>query len=197
MRRTAQLMMMMGILIGAVEAAQAQQDRPVGVVIGYPASVGVLWPVGDRVALRPEVSLDWTTTETTSTLNSPGATEVSTTTRGWTTAIGLSALFYLGPSTDELRFYVVPRAAYLWMNTDVENSPDLPQLGPYESDGSGFQASGAFGAEYAVGDRFRIFGELGLGYTTQESDTGYTLSRITMQTSSVGLRSGVGVVVSF
>ena len=186
-----------GMCLAGPISASAQPARRVGLVMGYPASVGVLWQVADGVAIRPDVTLNWTTAETTSSAIAVGAPTVMTRSEGWTTALGLSGLFYLGSSQDALRFYIVPRAAYVWSSTEVENSPPLPQLGPYASDGHGFQVSGSFGAQYAVHERFRLFGELGLGYTTQESDTGYTLSRTTLETSTFGLRSGVGVVVFF
>lgn len=198
MRWSAQLVVVIACVVGAVGAAEAQQDRRVGVVIEYPASFGVLWQVTDRIALRPDVTLSWTTTETTSTLNVIGGPTTTTTTSEMsTTALGLSGLFYLGPSAEDLRFYIVPRLAYIWTSTETESSPPLPQLGAYGSDGTGFQVSGAFGAQYAVHERFRIFGELGVGYTRQKSETGYTLSQATLEQRGVGLRSGVGVVVMF
>lgn len=197
MRRSAQLVAAIVCVVGAVGAAEAQQDRRVGVVIEYPASFGMLWHVTDRVALRPDVTLSWTTTETTSTLNVIGGPTTTTTTSDTSTrALGLSGLFYLGPPQD-LRFYVVPRVAYIWTSSESETSPPLLQLGPYESDGTGVQASGAFGAQYAVHERFRVFGELGVGYTRQESETGYAVSRTTLEQRGFGLRSGVGVVVMF
>jgi hypothetical protein len=186
-----------GVGLAVSTSAAAQSTGRVGLVMGYPTSVGVSWQVADGVALRPDVTLNWTTTETTSTATLGGSSTVTTRSEGWTTGLGLSALFYLGASNNDLRFYIVPRAAYLWSSTDIENTPDLPQLGPYESDGTGLQASGAFGAQYSVNQRFRLFGELGVGYTTQETETGYTLSRSAQETSTFGLRSGVGVVVVF
>lgn len=203
MRRSVQFILVAAVLCGAAGAADAQQPRRVGLVIGYPTSAGVLWHISDRVALRPDVTIDWHTSETTSTPTValppqvPSPQEISTTTKGWTSSVGLSGLFYLGPPIDDLRFYLVPRAAYLWSSRETEGTPDLLQLGPYESDLSGFDVSGAFGAQYSVHERFRIFGELGLEYSNQESDTGYTLSRSKLESSLFGLRSGVGIVLMF
>jgi hypothetical protein len=190
------------LLLGAASAADAQQARRVGFVIGYPTSAGVLWHISDRVALRPDVTLNWHSSETTTTpINVPPNVTVpaaiSTTTSGWTSSLGLSALFYLGPPGDDLRFYLVPRAAYLWSRRETEGTPGLPELGSYESDLDGFDVSGAFGAQYSVHERFRIFGELGLEYQHQESDTGYPLSRSRLENNVFGLRSGVGIVLMF
>ena len=197
MRRSVQLILVTAFLFGAAGAADAQQPRRLGLVIGYPTSVGVLWHIADRVALRPEVALDWTKMETTSTPTASGIPAVTSTSSGWTTALGVSALFYLGPPDQDLRFYLVPRAAYLWSSRENTSSSSLPLLGPFESDLTGFDVSGAFGAQYSLHERFRLFGELGLEYASQESDSGYTLSRTKLETRALGLRSGVGVVLMF
>jgi hypothetical protein len=186
------------MLLAGVGSAAAQQDYRVGLVIGYPASVGVLWHVSDGVALRPDVAINRQSNESTSTVSigfSPPQTSTSTTS-GWNTSLGLSALFYLGPPAD-LRFYLTPRVAYQWSRTETETSPALPQLVDYESESDGFLIAGSFGAQYAPHDRFRLFGEVGLSYSEQEGETGFTLARQSLKTSSFGLRSGVGVVVFF
>jgi hypothetical protein len=106
-------------------------------------------------------------------------------------------LFYLGPP-DPLRFYLTPRVAYLWSRSQTESEPaSLTQLGAYESQTDGFLVAGSFGAQYAPHERFRLFGELGVSYTRQDGFSGYAISRSDMVTTSVGLRSGVGVVVMF
>jgi hypothetical protein len=186
------------MLLAGVGSAAAQQDYRVGLVIGYPASVGVLWHVSDGVALRPDVAINRQSNESTSTVSigsSPPQTSTSTTS-GWNTSLGLSALFYLGPPAD-LRFYLTPRVAYQWSRSETETSPALPQLVDYESESDGFLLAGSFGAQYAPHDRFRLFGEVGLSYSEQEGETGFTLARQSLKTSSFGLRSGVGVVVFF
>ncbi len=47
--RTAVLM----LLVCGVGRAYAQDDPRVGLTMGYPTSVGVLWHVTDRIAIRP------------------------------------------------------------------------------------------------------------------------------------------------
>jgi len=186
------------ILMASVSSASAQQDYRVGLVMGYPASVGVLWHVSDGIALRPDIAINRQSTESTSTVSTgftPPQTSTSTTT-GWSTSVGLSALFYLGPLAD-LRFYLTPRLAYQWTRSKTETSPELPQLVDIESESDGFLAAGSFGAQYAPHDRFRLFGEVGLSYSEQEGETGFTVARQSLSTSSFGLRSGVGIVVYF
>lgn len=188
----------MALLVAGVTPALAQSTRKVGLVMGYPASVGVLWDVSERIGLRPDFSITRQSAETTSTVSGIiGMTETSTTTsEGWTTSLGLSGLFYLGAPAD-LRFYLTPRVAWAWSRSDYEASQGLVQLGPIDSESDGFLVAGSFGAQYAPHERFRLFGELGLSYSQQEGTTGYSVSRADTSTTSVGLRSGVGVVVYF
>src|SRR3954463_410790 len=88
--------------------AAAAQDTPrVGIVMGYPAQVGVLWTVAEKLAIRPELSWTTSSSETPSTFTSfgPGGTTttVSTSTSDSTTiGIGVSALLYLS-TRDALR----------------------------------------------------------------------------------------------
>jgi hypothetical protein len=186
------------MILASAASAQAQQDRKVGLVFGYPTAVGVLWHVSDGIALRPDLAVNRQSSETTSTVSTgftPPQTSTSTTT-GWNTSVGLSALFYLGSPAD-LQFYLTPRVAYQFSRTETENSPPLPQLSSYESESDGFVVAGSFGAQYRVHERFRLFGELGLSYAEQEGETGFTLARQSLSTTSFGVRSGVGIVVYF
>jgi hypothetical protein len=85
------------MLLAGASSASAQQDHRVGLVIGYPASVGVLWHVSEGVALRPDIAINRQSTESTSMVSTgfaPPQTSTSTTT-GWSTSVGLSALFYI------------------------------------------------------------------------------------------------------
>jgi hypothetical protein len=184
--------------VWATVAAFAQEPRTIALVMGYPASVGVLWHVTDGIALRPDVAISRQSTETTATLTGIiGAAQTSTsTTTGWSSSVGLSALFYFGPPGD-LRFYLTPRVAYAWSRTETENSPPIAQLSSYRSESDGFLAAGSFGAHYRPHDRFGLFGELGLSYASQEGDTDFSLTRQTIKTTNVGLRSGVGVTIYF
>src|SRR4051794_3734236 len=94
--------------LACARPVRAQEPGQVGLVIGYPASVGVLWQVSDRFALRPELSLSQSSTD--STTSSPvGAFAVSN--DNWQASVGASALCYVG-KWESLRTYVSPRFAY-------------------------------------------------------------------------------------
>jgi hypothetical protein len=195
-RRVYGAFVMMMALAGAMPAF-AQSTRKLGVVMGYPTAAGVIWHLGDRIALRPDVSWTRQQVETTTTTVFVNTTQTFTSsTDTWNTSLGLSALFYLGPP-DDLRFYVSPRFAWLWTRASSENSLNASGLTPRDVDTDGYLVSGAFGAQYRFSDRFRLFGELGLNYSNQDEDADLSGSRFTTSITGFGLRSGVGVVVYF
>ena len=58
-----------------------------------------------------------------------------------------------------------------------------------------FSGAGSFGAQYAMGSKFSVFGEVGLGYSRSISPTSSIYSKTTSTTWST--RTGVGVIVYF
>ena len=47
----------LALLLCGVTGAAAQDGGKAGITMGYPASIGILWHAGDRVAIRPEFSI--------------------------------------------------------------------------------------------------------------------------------------------
>lgn len=99
MRRWIAVVMM---LAGAAGTAEAQDAGRIGIPMGYPASIGVVWQLSDRVALRPELSVMQSTTDSTAvlTIGTPAGTTTSTSrtsSDSWTADAGASALFYVQP----------------------------------------------------------------------------------------------------
>jgi hypothetical protein len=196
--RTLVLMAMIAIP-GLTTAASAQDTPRVGVVMGYPAAIGVVWQVTDGIALRPEVTLTKNSGESlltsVSTFNGTTTTSSSLiTSDNWQAGFGLSALFYTSKH-DALRTYVSPRWAYT-RQTSSNNTGGLTM----ESTGNGNLVAGSFGAQYAIGARFSVFGEVGLAYSRTVNNpvpapTNTALSNTTSRT--FGARSGAGVVLYF
>src|SRR4030088_2665279 len=97
--RTISLMMIMMSCLASVGSAQ---DTPrVGISMGYPAAIGVIWQITDGLALRPEISVQKSSTEFTESLSfglSAGGTPDTTTAAStstsdlWQVSVGLSAL---------------------------------------------------------------------------------------------------------
>jgi hypothetical protein len=167
--------------------AAAQDAHKVGLTMGYPSSVGILWNVSRRVAVRPEISFTWTSNEFTSALDAKSTTTA--------TAVGggISGLFYM-TTADKLRTYISPRFTYGRLTTETTT-----QGFPNGTSGSGntYSAAGSFGAQYAAGDRFTIFGEVGIGYSTQDSSSEVGIFGSTNATRSWSSRTGAGVVLYF
>lgn len=184
------------LLTAGVGSAGAQEGARVGLVMGYPAAVGLQWQASSRIAIRPEVNLGRSSSEGTSTGGSQGSSS------SWSTGVGVSALVYLGGKDEGLRTYVSPRFGYTH-NSSTSNSVPSPAASAYSSENTAntYAVAGSLGAEYTLGKRFAAFGEVGLSYAHQDS-TGLQstigLSATgTSSASTVGVRSAVGVILFF
>jgi hypothetical protein len=164
----------------------AQEKGQTGITMGYPAAIGVVWHATDRIAIRPELQFSAGTSEST-----PAGFD-GTSSSSWSVGVGVSALFYLN-QWDGLRTYVAPRFSYLKARSSVDVG------GPFGGDStlrsSSYAITGLFGAQYSLHRRFSVFGEVGLGFTDQDS----TSSVLTIRSSSNtwGTRTGVGVLFYF
>jgi len=190
---------LLSVIAGTVHA----QDAPkVGVTMGYPSSIGVIWQVTGRVAVRPEMTLSRVTGDSSAN-DLAGAAPLSTDeTNGVGT--GISALFYLG-RWDALRTYVSPRFAYS-RNSTSASTANAGSPSTSDSTVSSYVTSGSFGAQYALGRRFGLFGEVGLSYSRTSTSLSSSLATngttiVNVHSSSranaVATRSGVGVIFFF
>jgi hypothetical protein len=184
------------------------QDTPkVGVTMGYPSSIGVIWQVTDGVALRPELTFTHNSGESTTTggisISLPGGIATPSTTvttnDSWQVMVGVSALFYLSKH-DALRTYVSPRWAYA--RASGSSSSGIVELGTFGSTSSTHIVAGSFGAQYALAPRFSVFGEVGLSFSrgTTSPIAPNTVTFITNSgavSRTFGARSGAGVILFF
>lgn len=169
-------------LVGVAANVEAQEKGRVGVTTGYPGAIGVQWHVADRIAVRPEISFSKADT------SSDGL--VDATTDFWSVGTGVSVLFFSNV-TDNLRTYVAPRFSFARTHGhgDVTSSTT-----------DSYTAAGMFGAQYMLGQRFAVFGELGFGYTRQRGSataTVLTEVRTTNHGNTVATRTGIGVILYF
>ena len=170
------------VVAGLPALAGAQEPHKVGITMGYPAAVGMLWHVSDKVAIRPEFTIGGSSSETSSSsLDIEGS--------GWNVGTGVSALFYLR-TEDKLRTYFSPRFSYA--HTSSESSSSSLTTTELEQSSNALGVSGSFGAQYAVGDRFTVFGELGFAFSHSHGKS--SLQPVTGTGNNWGLRSGVGIV---
>ena len=184
------------LLTLAPSIASAQESGRVGISMGYPTAVGVVWHMSDAIAVRPEVSFTTTTADVTLTTS-------SSTTYG----VGVSGLFYV-KRWDALRAYVSPRYSYqrgsststLAINLPITLPIELPSI---ESTSRSAQhtISGSFGAQYLAHEHFGIFGEIGAGYSTLKLTVDAPASQTGLISAptghSFGVRSGAGVIFYF
>jgi opacity protein-like surface antigen len=176
------------VLFGSIPTSAAAQDqRTVGVTMGYPASIGVLWHVSPRVAIRPEFSFATTSSEFTSALGTVTASDVSA------VGVGASGIFYL-TDQNKLRTYVSPRFTYA--RTTSKTEANGISAGS-EGSGKSYSAGASFGAQYGLGDRFSVFGEVGLGYADQRSSSDISAFQSSTVSHTWSSRTGVGVVLYF
>jgi hypothetical protein len=155
-------LVVLGVMLLCIEVVNGQ-DKPgkLAVVLGGSnfggagtGSVGGLWQITSRIAIRPEFTINHVDSR------SPGRNQPHMTTTS--TGYGIS-----GPITihnnDSLRLYISPRFAYsrsdstttLITNAGVENSTSSVTSGPYSGRVS-------FGGQYALNRHFSVFGETGV-----------------------------------
>src|SRR6185369_3693080 len=131
------------ITVALATTAAAQDSPRVGITMGYPASVGVMWHLSDRVALRPEFSFSLTDSSSESLIDDEA--------NFWTLGTGVSVLFY-SSLTDNLRTYVAPRFSYGRTSGNSSNTESTTDV---------YTFAGMFGAHYSLSRRFAAFGEVG------------------------------------
>ena len=185
----------LSLIVLACPAANAQDKGQTGLTIAFPASVGFVWHVSDRVALRPDVSFSFSNSST-------DAPPLSSSVDGSSFGVGLSGLFYVG-KWEKLRAYITPRFSYARINTEVSTAvvPPFPAgvtyvlNSPSANTTSIYGVSGSFGAQYSLSSKFGVFGEAGLGYSDQRSTTSFSAS--SGWTHTFGTRAGVGLIFYF
>lgn len=183
--------------------ASAQERGQVGLSMGYPGSIGIVWHVSDAVAVRPDFQFRGT---------SIGDDSGETTT---TVGIGISGLVYVA-KRDALHMYVSPRFAYTRTTAElsaavytdlsasiVSSVTQVPRvtLPTLKTTSSTKTIAGSFGAQYAVHKRFSVFGEAGLSYSTLDTSYPSTLALITVPDydgpRTWGTQTAAGVIVYF
>lgn len=174
--------------------AFAQESGQVGLTVGAPGSIGIIWHVSDAVAIRPDFSFSHTHSESSSSVVSANA---------WGFGFGTSALFYTGKIRDNVRTYVTPRFSYLRTNSSSHLDADAGFVVPdAKQHQDSYQYSGAFGVQYTPTRRFSVYGEAGVVYQTANSVfTSSVVSGITTEgkttNSNWSTRGSVGVVWYF
>jgi hypothetical protein len=189
------------VVMGWSRAASAQDER-VGLTMGYPTAVGLLWQVNDRVAIRPEFSWAHQSTDRGDDGFAPSTSDSS----DFSVAIsGLVRLRQWGP----VRSYVAPRfeAARINFETTFEfrslfpsGFPSgLPTSETTTTTFTTYEGGASIGVQASPAAHFGIFGEVGMMYGRTKTSSSSLLDPSSSATrgTSVGIRSAVGVILFF
>ena len=184
-----QLLLVAVAAVATFPCQAAAQSGTLGLSIGYPTSLGVVWQPSALVAIRPEFTFELFDADSTS-VSRLGTSRFSTDTR--LVGVGLSALF-LVYREETLSVYVSPRYIHRRGKTIVAQDvpADVFVGGSDDRKIQGHTITGSLGARYGLGARFAVFGELGVDHSREDTTDPTTESRI----SRTGIRSGAGVVV--
>lgn len=166
----------------ATTTATAQDAGRVGLATGYPASIGILWHVSERTAVRPEISF------TTNSSSSQSLIDATSDFSSFNT--GISVLFF-SPLRDNLKLYAAPRFGYSRTSGSTEVTESTTDI---------YSIGGSFGGHYALGRRFALFGEAGVQYSHQVGSlksSALPAIQTKSRADNVGTRTGVGVVIYF
>ena len=186
--------------------ARAQDMPRLGLTMGYPAAVGVIWNVADRLALRPEVNFSKSSVESSgSDILGPAPILTNDATQ---VGVGLSALVYFA-QWDAVRAYVSPRFTYSRSSTSTNPGSTVLPSATTEATGNAYATTGSFGAQGSLGRHFGVFGEIGAGFTSSSTTSNTTLQTITSggipiaavrsesHTHTWSIRTGAGVIFYF
>jgi hypothetical protein len=184
------------VVMGWSQTAAAQ-DEKVGLTMGYPTAVGILWQVSESVAVRPEFS--WTRLS----VDNQGTFAQSTTDSSGV-GFAISALVRLR-QWGAVRSYVAPR--FEVAHTTFETVLESPSFFPpgfvsrvLETTATSYEGGGSIGVQASPAPHFGVFGEVGLMFgrtTTTEDASALQSERNTTRGNSVGIRSAVGVILFF
>jgi hypothetical protein len=200
MRRRQGAICVAAVLLIAGPAA-AQEAGRVGVAMGYPATVGVLWHVTSRVAIEPEIAISKTRVESRidtsivigTTVISSGT--IAATTDTWTTSPGVSLRIYMG-RWDDVSAYVAPGYVYHHnASTSTTTAPGgfggVARVETRELSSTTHDMRGMFGVQYAPHRKFTVFGEVGVRYASADLPT------VTTSGGGLGSASSVGTSKAF
>lgn len=166
--------------------AGAQDKGQAGVTMGHPGSIGVLWHVTERVALRPDFQFSYISSEA----ESPGV-GLTSSSHGWNIVPGISALFYL-KRFDDLRTYVSPRVTFARSTSSFDSAFSGNTA---TSTNKTYAGTLSFGAQYSLGQRFAVYAEAGFGASRTTGSSGQSSARTSGHQWTT--RTGIGAVLYF
>ncbi len=186
MRIVRRLAFTAALALGTPVLAAAQDHGKVGLTLGFPGDVGVLWHVSESIAVRPAVTFSHSSADS----SAGGSSD------GWGAGFSLSALFYV-KKYDNVRAYLSPQFDYSHVSTSVTPSSAPGPVANVTTattttTSSNTGGGGAFGAQYTPTPHFSVYGELGLAFQHHRTNLASSLGPVTG--STWGTFAAVGVV---
>lgn len=168
----------------------AAEERRLGLVAGWPGSIGAIWHVMPQVAVRADASLSSDSTETVGS----GPAAATTATEVSEREVGVAAIVFLRAPSSQLRPYVSARLGH--ERTSVDATIAVSSFSQH-SVTNAVAPSGALGAHYALSSRFAVFGEVGASYTARDGTSTVAASRTRSSGHTWSSHSGFGAVFYF
>jgi hypothetical protein len=163
-----------------------QEKGQTGIAMGYPTNIAFIWHASDSLAIRPELNLVRSSSDTETTIF--GITPTSNDT--WNITVGASALWYMA-KTESVRTYFSPRLTYGRTSSDSSSNSGDPAIT------TNVGVSASFGAQYAPVKKFSVFGELGYGVTRGSGKFETPISTTKSTGWNWAPRTAVGVIFYF
>ena len=187
-------------VLGMTSVAKAQETSRVGLTMSYPARVGVLWHLSDRVGILPDVAFQRTLS--TAVFGFEGLGGIETTTRSSITRLevspGINVLIDFA-TREDVTTYATAGWSHVRSNATTTQTTTttggIPGFAPSGTDREEFALHGyavrsAFGVRYVPRQHFGFFGEIGIEYSKTDFDDGLASSRL-------GNRGAAGAVLYF
>lgn len=184
------------VLLLTAGSAFAQESGKVGLTMGAPSALGVIWHATDRIALVPKITFSTSANESRIdsdfTVNGVVVSTVTLTSESdsWTIAPGLDVRLYAA-RWDNVAAYIAPGVSYQRGSTTTTTSSTSPLGSPLSETrtyrNTGFDVRGVFGVQYTPHPRFGVYGEFGLRYAhSRQRLASEITSDATSSTSAIG-----------
>ena len=157
------------LLTTALASPVAAQEKPFGITVGYPVSVGMLWQVHERVAVRPVFTFGY---------SSEGNNEAIARATSWRFGIATSAVVSIvrdGPR----HLYAAPYYEFQRRNTTLSQTVSYGDADNFfatlnvtdvvvKPRANEHSIGGLVGFEFRLQDRYGVFAEGGAAYRSSK-----------------------------
>src|SRR5262245_48401161 len=155
--------------------AHAQESGRIGLSMGFPERVDLVWHATEHIAIRPGISWHHTSSDNSGLTFtfSNGFDTTSSTSSDTVTHVGIGVNSLLAVAAwENVHAYVAPGYEYRRSRTTTVKTTVRAGRTESETDeirGHNHVASGTFGVRYVAHRRFGVFGESGIEYSNSRT----------------------------